>query len=209
MMQYAHADLVTVEGMEFYKLMGSGRGLGFNPWPDWSTHAILQVWETEAQAEAFFENAPLPKRYQFRTSEMATIYLRAIRSHGVWSGGTPFRISNNIDSANPFVAVITRATIRARHLVRFWRYVPTSQRPIATAKGLLYTKGIGEAPIKQMATFSIWENQECLTEFAYRSKEHQKAIKMTRDLSWYSEELFVRFQPYRVVGELEGLPLVF
>ncbi|MEM9261083.1 MAG: DUF3291 domain-containing protein, partial [Bacteroidota bacterium] len=98
MMQYAHADLVAVEGMEFYKLMGSGRGLGFNPWPDWSTYAILQVWETEAQAEAFFASSPLPKRYRARTVEMATIYLRAIRTHGLWAGGIPFRVSSEIDT---------------------------------------------------------------------------------------------------------------
>lgn len=207
MMQYAHADLVRVEGMEFYKLMGSGRGLGFNPWPDWSTYAILQVWKDASAADAFFSSSSLVSRYQERTQEMVTLYLKALRSHGLWSGQTPFRINDSFDPENPLVSVITRATIRNRYLPRFWRYVPTSQRPIATAKGLLYTKGIGEVPIKQMATFSIWENKECLTEFAYRSQEHQMAIKMTRDLDWYREELFVRFQPYRVVGELKGVAL--
>ncbi|MEO0731876.1 MAG: DUF3291 domain-containing protein, partial [Bacteroidota bacterium] len=108
---------------------------------------------------------------------------------------------------NDLVAVITRATIRTRYLRKFWAYVPTSQRPIADAQGLLYTKGIGEVPIKQMATFSIWESEEHLKEFAYRSQEHQKAIRMTRELDWYSEEMFARFRPYRTLGQMAGINL--
>ncbi|MEL7162544.1 MAG: DUF3291 domain-containing protein [Bacteroidota bacterium] len=207
MMQFAHQDLATVSGQQFYKLMGSGRGLGFNPWPDWSTYALLQVWTDEAAATAFFTDSPLIQRYRAKTSGMTTIFLRALRAHGRWSGQEPFAPFSTPDPDNPLVAVITRATIRTRHLRKFWAYVPTSQRPIADAAGLIYTKGIGEIPVKQMATFSVWENAERLTDFAYRSKEHRKAIYMTRDLDWYREELFVRFQPYRTLGQMEGLAL--
>ena len=58
---------------------------------------------------------------------------------------------------------------------------------------LIYTKGVGEVPFVQMATFSIWKNLEAVKQFAYKSKEHATAVKMTRELKWYKEELFARF----------------
>jgi hypothetical protein len=79
--------------------------------------------------------------------------------------------------------------------------VPISQRPIQKGcPGLIYTKGIGEAPLIQMATFSLWNNIESLKNFAYHSPEHQVAIKKTRELDWYAEEMFIRFQAYRSEG---------
>ena len=73
---------------------------------------------------------------------------------------------------------------------------------------MIYTKGIGEAPLIQMATFSIWENKEALHNYAYNSPEHQEAIRKTRKLDWYQEELFVRFQPYRSMGTWGGQDLL-
>jgi hypothetical protein len=54
MMQFAHKGLVNTEGLSFYRLLGSGKGKGFNPFPDWSVYSLLQVWETEEAAQTFF-----------------------------------------------------------------------------------------------------------------------------------------------------------
>ncbi len=62
-MQFAHNDLSKVEGLSFYRLMGSGKGKGFNPLPDWSTYSLLQVWETEKEANEFFNDSALLKKY--------------------------------------------------------------------------------------------------------------------------------------------------
>ena len=209
MMQFAHKYLKDIDGMSFYKLMGSGKGLGFNPLPDWGVYCLLQVWENEKQALQFLDSSQLIKNYQKHSSQQATLFMRNRKAHGKWSGTEPFQISAELDGSNDLIAVITRATIKNKNLLKFWKYVPTSQRPIKNAEGLLYTKGIGEIPIKQMATFSIWNSMEDVRKFAYRSKEHKKAIKMTRKLDWYSEELFARFQPYKLVGSWEGLKLRF
>ena len=56
----------------------------------------------------------------------------------------------------------------------------------------------------QMATFSIWKNMEALKKFAYQSEAHKVAIQKTRELDWYSEEMFCRFQPYQSLGTWEG-----
>lgn len=205
MMQGAHGMMSNLPGLSFYKLLGSGKGNGFNPWPDWSTYAILTTWESEAAASTWTTSA-LYQRYLAKTSDLTTLYLRCIKSHGEWAGQEPFETSQNIDPSIDTVAVTTRAKIKVGHLRKFWNYVPTSSKPIhANTPGLLYTKGVGEVPVINMATLSVWEDMDSVKAYAYGSKEHQTAIKMTRQNDWYSEELFARWQVYDVVGSLPGL----
>lgn len=204
MMQFAHAHLQRQQGIKFYKLMGSGKGFGFNPLPDWSTYALLVVWENESYANDFFNQAELFKKYKNHTKETWTLFLKNIIARGEWSKQNPFEKSNHLDAQNKFLCIITRATIKWSQLIPFWKYVPTSEKPLLQNDGLIFTKGIGEVPIIQMATFSIWKNKEALQNFAYQSKEHRKAIEKTKSLNWYSEELFARFQPYRSMGTWGG-----
>jgi heme-degrading monooxygenase HmoA len=200
-MQLAHAAVSKTPGLQFYKLMGSGRNLGFNPLPDWGVYALLGVWDTEESANQFFQQAAIFKKYQAHSSQNWTIFMKVRQAKGLWDGGNPFTTAVDIDESNELIAVITRATIRKHKLLKFWRYVPISQQPIKDGcPGLLYTKGIGEVPLVQMATFSIWKTKEDLKNFAYNSPEHLVAIKKTRELDWYKEELFVRFQPYKSIG---------
>ncbi|MEM1405616.1 MAG: DUF3291 domain-containing protein [Bacteroidota bacterium] len=204
MMQNAHSHLSQVIGLQFYKLMGSGKGAGFNPLPDWSVYTLLQVWNSEQEAKFFFEKHSLLSKYKKRTNNIWTVFMKPIVSKGSWSDQNPFTPSADLDENNPCIAVITRATIKWSKMVRFWSFVPRSQKPLKDASGLVYTKGVGEAPLVQMATFSIWKSEKDLFSFAYSSDEHQKAIKLTRSLGWYKEELFARFQPYLSVGSWAG-----
>lgn len=203
MMQFAHNPLSHTQGLLFYKLLGSGK-VGFNPLPDWSVYGLLLVWENEEKANSFFETSDLMKRYRRKSSEQWVLYMGNISAKGEWSGSNPFNESSKLNNDNPYISVITRATIKLRWLVRFWKYVPTSQQPLANNKGLVFTKGIGEVPFTQMATFSIWQDKASLMDFAYRSNAHRSAIEKTRQLNWYSEEMFCRFQPYRSVGTWNG-----
>jgi heme-degrading monooxygenase HmoA len=207
MMQFAHKDLVTTKGLTFYRLLGSGRGKGFNPFPDWSVYCLLQVWESEDAAYSFFQSSDLIKKYTDRSDELFTLYMKNISAGGTWVGKTPFEKGVDLDPELP-IAVITRATIKWNWLLRFWKYVPTSQEALNGNEGLIYTKGIGEVPIVQMATFSLWKNFEAVKQFAYNSKQHQEAIKRTRENEWYREELFARFQPYKSTGTWEGKDLL-
>ena len=203
MMPIAYRSLRNIRGLSFHRLMGSGKELGFNPFPDWSVYCLLQVWESQADAEIFFSRSPLIKRYQSMTSERWTLYMRNISSSGRWINQEPFVQSNALDNRS-VIAIITRATIKWRWLRKFWQYVPTAEKPLQDNDGLIYTKGIGEVPILQMATFSLWEDLEYAKKFAYQSKEHQQAIAKTRAYDWYREELFARFQPFRSEGTWAG-----
>jgi heme-degrading monooxygenase HmoA len=203
MMQFAHSDLKKVKGESFYKLMGSGRGLGFNAFPDWTTYVLLQVWESEGAAQMFFDTSATIKSYRERTTELWIVYLKNSSAHGQWDGGNPFQVEEFLPKTET-IFVLTRATIKWHKLISFWRYVPTSHRPLKDNGGLIYTKGVGEFPVIQMATLSIWRDEESLNNFAYHSKEHREAINRTRMLNWYKEELFARFKPYKSVGSWEG-----
>lgn len=208
MMQFAHAYLTKEPEIQFYKLMGSGKGKGFNPFPDWSTYALLIVWKDEQSANSFFEKSELFQKYKNYTSERWTIFMKNILARGSWSEQNPFDTHPNLDASNELLCVITRATIRWNKLFSFWKYVPTSEKPLAENDGLIYTKGIGEVPIVQMATFSIWKNMDALKKFAYQSEAHRVAIQKTKELNWYSEEMFCRFQPYKSLGTWQGKSLL-
>ncbi|WP_350074143.1 spheroidene monooxygenase [Imperialibacter sp.] len=203
MMQLAHRQLSNIEGNTFYKLMGTGRGDSFNAFPDFSTYILLQVWRNEDDAKAFFARSQIVDRYRERASEVWTTYMVNVSSHGLWSGVNPFEPTPSSEPSGPVIAV-TRATIKWQKLLDFWRYVPVSQKDLKSNSGLVYTKGMGELPIVQMATYSVWADEASLRRFAYESEHHRVAIAKTKTLKWYREELFARFQPIRSEGTWEG-----
>jgi len=204
MMQNAKPYLKDVEGLQFFKLLGSGKD-GFKPQPDWSVYALLQVWDKEEDAETFFEDSKLITKYKEYSSELCFLYMKPIAAHGYWSKKKPFNPNKNNHTEDAPVAIITRASIKTKELRRFWKYVPNTQKAIENAKGLMYTKGFGEFPIWEMATFSMWENLDYAKAYAYNNKAHAKAIKMTRQYNWYKEELFSRFQVYNIDGHWKGI----
>jgi quinol monooxygenase YgiN len=208
-MQFAHFFIAKSPGLIFYKLMGSGRDIGFSLFPDWGVYALLGVWENEQAADDFFNHSAIYKNYEEMSFEHWTIFMKPMQTKGLWSGGNPFTPSTELDANNPLIAVITRATIKTSKLLEFWRFVPLSQRPIQRGcEGLIYTKGFGEVPIFQMATFSVWENLDSLKKYAYNSLEHREAIKKTRQIDWYKEEMFTRFQPFKTLDTWEGKDLL-
>jgi spheroidene monooxygenase len=207
MMQFGHKYLKTIDGLKFYKLLGSGQD-GFKPQPDWSVYGLLQVWENEEKAKAFMASSKLIRKYKERCEKFSILYMKSIKAHGQWSKTEPFHKSIELSSDPRAVAIITRASIKTSQLFRFWKYVPETQRAIENAKGLIYTKGMGEFPVWEMATLSIWDTMENAKAYAYSNKAHAKAIAMTRQYNWYKEELFSRFEVYKVDGnwlEFENL----
>jgi heme-degrading monooxygenase HmoA len=206
MMQFAHKNLKNVNGLTFYKLMGTGSGNGFKVSADFSTYALLTVWENEQQADDFLNEGKLHKLYREKSIEQFIVYMQPIKSHGLWSKQNPFKPEANIPGN--YTAVITRATIATKHLIRFWSYVPGTSKSLEQYDGLIYAKGVGEWPVKQMATFSLWKDEKSMFAYAYKNPEHMRVVKKTRELNWYSEELFARFRPFKSVGTWEGKKLL-
>ena len=71
-------------------------------------------------------------------------------------------------------------------------------------EGRIFSIGIGELPIIQQATFSLWQDAKKMMDYAYKSQFHSEVVQKTRALGWYSEELFARFSPYKESGTWEG-----
>ena len=187
--------LKEVAGLSFYKFLGTGGGAGFSLWPDFSTYAFLGVWETESDFISFSKNHPVFKTYRTKANHVRTLKLRAIHSHGKWSGVNPFiqQAKAKVPPEGDKAVVITRATLNWNRLISFWKAVPKASRAITAAKGIYYYKGIGEWPFIQQATISVWESFDAVQKFAYQSDAHAEVVKETRKKKWYKEDLFSRF----------------
>lgn len=203
-MGLAAAEIEKAPGVRFVKMLGTGSGDGFSVWPDFGRYGLLISWENEQKAKLFFQENSKLLSFLSHCDSYFTVYLKAFQAHGEWDGQAPFLGVDTYQKGNP-VAVITRATIHAKQLAYFWKHVPKVSRSIIGKKGLLYAVGIGELPIIQQATFSLWENMEVMKAYAYQSEHHKEVVRKTRERAWYKEELFARFSPYKIEGNWSGL----
>mgnify|MGYP003632129089 CR=1 FL=1 len=190
-MQLAISPLKKAKGKKFFKLMGTGGGFGFSLKPDLSTYALLMVWE-DLDAAKNFSLSESYRRFNQQCVSNFTYWMRCIQSHGTWYGETPFTPTNS--STDGPIMVITRARVKIRKVLNFLKFVPLTSKSAEKAKGLIYTKGIGEWPIIEQATFSYWNSREQMEAYAYNSG-HREVIKKVKEEGWYKEELFARFIP--------------
>ncbi|WP_241502182.1 spheroidene monooxygenase [Hymenobacter glacialis] len=197
--------LKRVPGLQFFKLLGSGAANGFGLWPNLDRYGFMAVWDDAAAAAAFFVQHPLWATYRQRSTELWTLQLAPLKSHGLWDGKAPFDYPNDSSGTeNAPVAVLTRASIRLRKTPRFWQFVEPTSAALAQAVGVRAAIGLGELPVVRQATFSVWESAQAMQEYAYRDVRHREVIKLTRSEKWYGEELFARFQVLDSQGTLDG-----
>ena len=196
--------LKDVPGLQFCKILGSGAGNGFSIRPNFGVYGLLSVWDNRQSADLFFSEHSYFQEFQERTNSLWTVFLKTAKSHGQWEGQNPFAETTKYDK-NQAVAVLTRATIHTHQLAQFWKFVPPVSRSMSQEKkGLLFSVGIGELPLIQQATFSLWQNSHLMMDFAYKSGMHKKVVKRTREKGWYKEELFARFHPIDSFGSWKG-----
>lgn len=184
-------------GLLFSKHLGVGAGNGFSVWPDFSTYAFLGVFESQQASDDFFEY-----NQRWRTLSLQSNAIRgwdavAIKGHGTWNGVNPFELV--ADPGNGPILVLTRASIVWYKSILFWLNVSHASKYLSEKKGLLFAKGVGEFPLLEQATLSLWESEEILDNFAYKSQEHVPMIKKTRALKWYSEEMFIRMRVLKTI----------
>ena len=202
-MQLGQKQLRDVQGLSFFKIFGSGAQGGFSALPNFSTYVILGVWESEKLAETFLNANPFFQEYRARCLESFTVFSQPAEAHGSWDGGNPFDQQTKLNSEQP-VMVLTRARIRFRKLLSFWSRVNSVSKSLLGYEGALFSIGVGEWPLIQQATLSLWSSQAEMMDYAYKNKKHTAVIQLTRKLNWYSEELFARFLTYRLIGKWEG-----
>jgi spheroidene monooxygenase len=200
-MQFARGPLRRVPGIGFSKLLGTGTREGFHPFPNFGVYAILATWPDLAHAQQQVREAGVFSRYRQHASEDWTVFLQASRCRGRWAGEEPFEVAD----AGPAVpvAVLTRATVKLRAVVPFWRRVPNISAMIRRQDQLAFKAGLGEIPWVHQVTFSIWNDLDAMRAFAYESF-HGEAIEQVRRGDWFREELFARFHVVGSEGRWEG-----
>lgn len=189
----------SAPGLEFSKHLGTGAGNGFSIWPNFGLYAWLGVWESPEHASEFFQHDARWLSYSFPSNQISGWDGVPWKGKGTWNSLQPFDFSGSDQVWDGPVAVITRASIRWSKSLLFWWNVPSASKHLEGKQGLQYAKGVGELPLFEQATFSLWESASNLDQFAYQSKEHAPMIKKTRKYDWYSEEMFVRMRVVKIV----------
>lgn len=189
MMATSRGPLARTQGIGFWKLCGAGKGEGFTPRIAPDVFAILATWPDAETAKARTAKAPIFQRYQARSVENWTVFLTPTTSRGHWSGQTPF--DPQPEASGP-LAALTRATIKPGILRNFWKRVPDISAMIGKDPNVAFKIGIGEMPMLQQVTFSIWPSKSSMDAFA-RTGPHAQAIHAVRDEGWFKEELYARF----------------
>lgn len=200
----ARAPLKALPGIGFHKLMGTGTREGFHPVPNLGVYAVLATWPSLEAAQAQIRGAEVFRRYRDHSVESCTVYLSAVRCRGQWAGSRPFDVPEDpVPAPTDAVAVLTRATIKPRHVLNFWGQVPNISAAIPDQDKLQFKIGLGEVPWLHQVTFTIWEDKPAMDAFAYRDW-HGRAVKAVRDGGWFAEELFARFRVLATDGMWEG-----
>jgi len=204
MMGLARPSMARVEGIGFWKLCGSGTGEGFTPVPNTGVYAILASWPDLETAQRQTSEAQIFNRYRERAKEDWTVFLTPTSVRGEWSGVTPFEAEQPAEKGP--VAALTRATVKPRAALRFWKRVPDISEVIGLDENVVFKIGIGEVPLLHQVTFSIWPDTSTMADFARADGPHARAIKAVRAGDWFQEELYARFQVAGCAGTWNGKP---
>lgn len=197
--------------INFFKLMGCGKGGSFSKIPGINRWAIFVVTD-QISPDLFKEKNTfklhsalygkfIASWFTFFRCKTCTLILQPVSGHGKWDGKVIFKNDLPKTSTTEEIAVLTRATLNIDKVNRFFGHVGQVSKDMAVAPGYICSVGIGEVPWLKQGTFSIWQNMQSMTDFAFHTPNHQDVIKKTREEKWYKEEMFVRFNILNKVGE--------
>jgi len=194
--------LRSVEGLAFWRLLGTGAGDNTGRGADLSRSALFAVWDDESYLDAALASGPTADRWR-NAEESWHVRLRGIGGHGTWKGFDPLD-GLETGSADGPIAIITRANVRRHSWKVFGEASKVVDAELHRAPGLIDVVGIGETPIGSLATFSLWTSRAAARDFAYSMPDHREVVRRTRAEGWYAEEMFARFEPYGAIGTWNG-----
>jgi spheroidene monooxygenase len=190
-----------VQGLRFFKVLGSGKNGGFGLAPSATHQGLFCIFDTEAQADAFLHSSKVIRSYRQHAREWFSAKLAAYSCKGSWAG-TRIAVNAHEPNCGP-IGALTRASIRPSKALAFWRKSPPAEASLAKARGCLLAVGLGEAPVLRQATFTIWESADAMNAYA-RTGAHMEAIQASLSGGHFSESMFVRFVPMAISGTWKG-----
>jgi len=202
-MGLARRAVADAVGDGFWKLLGSGTGEGFTPLPNTAVYAILATWPGPEEARRALSDRAVFRAYEDHAAEGWSVLLAPIASRGRWAGRAPFEPDGGAPGAGP-LAVITRATIRPRALLKFWGKAPPISLAIGANPHVMFKIGLGEVPWFHQVTFSIWPDAASMAAFAHQDGPHRTAVRAVRAGDWFAEELYARFRVVDAWGRWRG-----
>ena len=197
---------VSAPGLVFQKILGSGQNGGFGLRPGLNYQGVFSVFDTHDHARAYLRDSPQVQAYADHAEELFAAHLEPVSCRGSWSGfafegplGGSGAVQQSDFNPSGLMASLTRASIRPHKARAFWAQSPDAETDLAKAQGCQLAVGLGEAPILRQATFSLWSAQAAMDAYA-RSGGHQRAIQAAYGHDFFSESMFVRFQPIALWG---------
>ena len=183
-------SLINFDGLKFVKLLGTGSKDGFSMIPDFSSYVMITSWENDDFRKKFINENKLFQEIINKSSKRIEIKIDPYNYIGSWNGINPFKNKSSYKEGK--IIVLTRARVRLNKLINFFISTSSAAKSINSRKGAEYYKGVGELPIIEQATISIWKSEQSMKDYAYSDQSHLKIIHKARKNKWYSEELFVR-----------------
>ena len=177
-------SLISSSGLKFIKLFGTGSNEGFSLIPDFSSYVIISSWKNDHYRKKFIDENNTINEIISRSSKRVEIKIDPYNFTGSWNGINPFK---NISSySGGKIIVLTRARVKLNKLMNFLVNTSLAAKSIKSQDGAEFYKGIGELPIIDQATISIWMSEQSRRDYAYSDKNHLKIINKARKDKWYS-----------------------
>jgi hypothetical protein len=170
------------------------------PRPSLHRIAMVAIWDDDAALDRFLTSDRVAGVFQHGWH----VRLEPLRASGSWPGLDP-TISRSRETPHEGpAAVLTLGQLRARRAVDFFRTSAKAEAQILRSPGLIWATGMGLPPF--VGTCSLWRDSASLRSYAYRTADssHAVAIAKNRREPFHHTSAFIRFRPYRSVGELHG-----
>src|SRR5690606_1068767 len=137
--------LRRVDGLDFAKVLGTGRGDDTGPSADLLRQAYFLVWRDGGSARRFLDTHPIARRRASLDVERS-LALQLVSGPGGWSGRSVLGGRRRVAAAGE-VVVLTRARIRPGAWRSFRRTSRSTAASVRRASGVRWTLGIGELPV--------------------------------------------------------------
>jgi len=200
-LMFGRYQLGSVPGLQLIKYLGSGVNGGFSVKPSALHQGIFAAFNNQQEAEQFLHGSALLHWYRDHADDFFTTQLQTYSCKGSWGGKSLPIYDAQIPTGA--IASLTRASIKPWYAQQFWSKAPPAETELKHTSGCLLAAGVGEAPLLRQATFTIWESEVAMNDYA-RSGSHLKAIQAAHLHHYFSESMFARFKPINPQGSWGG-----